>query len=93
MLRNQKPVEIEKEVPCVLSSGQAREKGAAVGGVTGTNAGTVSQCINISQIENHSENGRAGGLVGLNAGGVLKESYNAGRVVAEGDGGSVGGAA
>lgn len=93
VLRNQKPVEIEKELPCVLSSGQAREKGAAVGGVTGTNAGTVSQCINISQIENHSENGRAGGLVGLNAGGVLKESYNAGRVVAEGDGGSVGGAA
>lgn len=91
VLKDGKPVTVKKELPCVISSGGSGERNAAVGGIAGTNTGTITQCVNISQIENQSAGGKTGGLAGLVSAGGLTESYNAGRVVSTGNGSSVGG--
>ncbi|MEA4853937.1 MAG: type II secretion system protein [Christensenella sp.] len=83
--------EVPREMPCVISSGKNGEKNAAVGGIAGKNTNIISQCVNISQIQNTAAEGYAGGLIGWNETGDLNTSYNAGRVTATGSGSSVGG--
>ena len=54
--------------------------GSSVGGLAGTNSGTIRNSYVTGTVEGSSSNGNVGGLVGWNNGGTITNSYATGKV-------------
>ena len=63
----------------------------SVGGVCGTNAGTITNCYNAGNLPAIEASATIGGICGYNNGGTIANCYNTGTVTATGSIASVGG--